>query len=216
MECGAVVLCGGRSSRMGLSKSMLPFGPEPMFRRVVRVLGQVVSEIVVAAAPGQELPELGSQVRVVRDRTEGRGPLEGLYVGLVGLPESVDAAYVTSCDVPLLVPAFVQRMFDLLGDHAIAVPCCGGRHYPLAAVYRRNLTGLIEPLLAAQRLRPLFLFDLVPTRRVTPEQLVDVDPTLMSLENLNRPSEYLDALRRAGFAPPPAVLTAFAGRQQDQ
>ena len=32
----AIVLCGGRSSRMGTPKALLPFGPELMLQRVVR------------------------------------------------------------------------------------------------------------------------------------------------------------------------------------
>ncbi len=53
-----VVLCGGKSTRMGVPKATLPFGPETMLQRVVRLLGTVVSPIVVVAARDQELPEL--------------------------------------------------------------------------------------------------------------------------------------------------------------
>src|SRR5881398_3639726 len=117
MTTGAIVLCGGRSTRMGTSKALLPFGPETMLQRVVRILQDVVSPIVAVAAVNQPLPTLPSDVIVTRDEEEGRGPLEGLRAGLKALPETVDSAYVTSCDVPLLVPDFVRLMIDLLGDH---------------------------------------------------------------------------------------------------
>src|SRR5437870_1311085 len=112
-EYAGIVLCGGRSSRMGSAKALLPFGPELMLQRVVRLMREVVQPIVVVAAPKQELPPLPSnEVTIVRDRREGRGPLEGLAVGLATLPASVTAAYVTSCDVPLLQPDFVRRMIE--------------------------------------------------------------------------------------------------------
>ena len=38
MSRGAIILCGGRSSRMGLPKLALPFGPELMLQRIVRLL----------------------------------------------------------------------------------------------------------------------------------------------------------------------------------
>src|SRR5215207_6961074 len=98
MTAGGIVLCGGKSTRMGTSKAMLPFGPETMLQRVVRLLGEVVSPIVVVAAPGQELPSLLSTVLIARDEREGNGPLEGLLAGLRALPETVDIAYATSCD----------------------------------------------------------------------------------------------------------------------
>ena len=65
-------------------------------------------------------------MQVVRDRHPDRGPLEGLATGLAALEPAIEAAYVTGCDVPLLVPAFVTRVMDLLGDRDCAVPCIDG------------------------------------------------------------------------------------------
>lgn len=213
MSRGAIILCGGRSSRMGLPKLALPFGPELMLQRIVRLLREACDPIVVVAAPGQELPKSPDDLIVTRDKREGRGPLEGLSAGLAALPEDVEAAYATSCDVPLLVPAFVRRMFELLGDHAAAVPVSGGFQHPLAAVYRPSVLEPIDRLLAADRLRPAFLFDSVATRRVTEAELRDVDPELNTLKNLNQPADYLAALAQAGFAAPADVAAKL--REQD-
>jgi molybdopterin-guanine dinucleotide biosynthesis protein A len=199
MNVGGIVLCGGKSTRMGTSKAMLPFGGETMLERVVRLLGEVVSPIVVVAAPGQELPTLSEAVTITRDEREAKGPLEGLRAGLKALPESVDAAYITSCDVPLLEPAFVRRLIDLLGENAIAVPETEGFPHPLSAIYRRGILPHVERLLAADRLRPVFLFEAVPTRRVQAAELIDVDPELRTLMNLNHREDYLAALAKAGF-----------------
>lgn len=199
---GGIVLCGGRSTRMGMAKASLPFGPETMLQRVVRLLGGVVSPIVVVAARDQELPPLPSDVIVTRDEREARGPLEGLRAGLKALPDTVAAAYVTSCDVPLLEPAFVQRMVDLLGRDDIAVMEIDGFTHPLSAVYRRATLPHVESLLAEDRLRPVFLFDAVRTRRVKPEEMVAVDPELRTLRNLNTPADYQAALADAGFEGP--------------
>ena len=196
---GGIVLAGGKSTRMGVAKATLPFGPETMLQRVVRLLGTVVSPIVVVGAGSQELPELPPAVIVTRDEREARGPLEGLCAGLKALPFEADAAYVTSCDVPLLVPAFVERMIDLLGDHDIAVMEIDGFTHPLSAVYRRTTLPQIESLLAADRLRPAFLFDAVHTRRVKPEDMTSADPQLHTLRNLNTREDYLAALAEAGL-----------------
>lgn len=197
MTTGGIVLCGGRSTRMGSPKALLPFGDETMLQRVVRLLGSVVSPLVVVAAPDQSLPELPAAVSVTRDEREGRGPLEGLRAGLKGLPATVDAAYVTSCDVPLLVPAFALRMIDLMGDADIAVMEIDGFPHPLSAVYRRSTLPHVEKLLAEDRLRPVFLFDAVKTRRVTPAEMTAVDPQLLTLRNLNTREDYEQALETA-------------------
>ena len=141
-----IVLCGGQSSRMGRPKAWLPFGNEVMLTRVVRLLGEVVTPLVVVAAPGQEVPALPAGVEVVRDPERGRGPLQGLAAGLEALQGRAQAAYLSSCDVPFLQPVFVRRLLDLLGDHAICVPRVGGYLHPLAAVYRLEVAAVAARL----------------------------------------------------------------------
>ena len=118
VHVGGIVLCGGSSNRMGRPKATLPFGPELMLPRVVRLLAEVVAPIVVVAAADQQLPDLPPDILVTRDERDGRGPLEGLRVGLTALASHVDAAFATSCDVPLLAPEFVRRMIAELGEHS--------------------------------------------------------------------------------------------------
>ena len=194
MILAGIILCGGQSKRMGRPKAWLPFGDELMLPRVVRLLSEVASPIVVVAAPDQDLPPVPPDITVVRDEERGRGPLQGLAAGLETLIGRADAAYVSSCDVPFLRPQFVRRMIELLGEASICVPKVGEHHHPLAAVYRVSVLPAVRQLLAQDRLRPFFLFEAEPTRVVLAEELAD-DPQLQSLRNLNTPEEYDAALR---------------------
>jgi molybdopterin-guanine dinucleotide biosynthesis protein A len=204
MHKGAIILCGGKSSRMGRDKATLPFGPELMLERVVRLVGQAVDldSVAVVAAPSQFVPELPSGVMIARDVHEYRGPLQGLATGLGALLTRADAVYATACDVPLLVPAFIDRMFELLGDYDIAVPIDGEHHHPLAAVYRPTVLAHVQRLFDAGRMRPRYLFDEVRTLEVPVDDLRDVDPQLSTLENLNSPGDYVAALTAAGLDVP--------------
>ena len=169
---GGIVLCGGRSSRMGQPKALLPVGNEVMLQRIVRLLSSVVEPIVVVASADQELPELdfpGCDIRIAHDPVAYRGPLAGLAVGLATLGTDVDAVYASACDAPLLQPAFVQAMIAALGEAEVAVPFDGHYHHPLAAVYRSSVLPMIEELLVADRLRPLFLYKLCHTIEVPTE-----------------------------------------------
>jgi molybdopterin-guanine dinucleotide biosynthesis protein A len=194
LRVGGVVLCGGRSRRMGRSKAWLPFGGEVMLARVVRLLGEVVAPAIVVAGPGQDVPPLPAGVEVVRDPEPDRGPLQGLAAGLEAMRGRAEAAYLSSCDVPFLRPAFVRRLIDLLGDHWACVPRVEGFLHPLAAVYRLEVAAVAARLLSEDRLRPTFLFDLVPTRVVSAEEVAAVDPSFESLRNLNTPEQYQEAL----------------------
>ena len=206
---------------MGRAKALLPVGDEVMLQRVVRRLASVANPVVVVAAADQELPNLSEEwfdalrtatgrsfaerkattvaapsIRIARDPVEYRGPLAGLAVGMTQLRGEVDIVYASACDAPLLRPAFVRAMIDALGDAEIAVPFDGRYHHPLAAVYRLSVLPVIEELLAADRLRPVFLFEKCRTREVPLDQLRPVDPLLDSLCNTNTPEEYEQALAR--------------------
>jgi molybdopterin-guanine dinucleotide biosynthesis protein A len=194
MNVGGIVLCGGESSRMGRPKAWLPFAGELMLPRVVRILREVVNPVVVVAAPGQDVPPLPPDVTIVRDGEKGRGPLQGLAGGLAALAGQVDAAYLSSCDVPFLQPAFVRRLIGRLGKDAICVPRVDGQDHPLAAVYVRGVGEVVDHLLRENRLRLSALLHMVPTRFVEASEFADVDPKLQSLRNLNTPEEYEKAL----------------------
>jgi molybdenum cofactor guanylyltransferase len=73
-----------------------------------------------------------------------------------------------------------------------------GFTHPLSAVYRTATLRHIEDLLAQNRLRPVFLFDAVKTRRVRPDEIT-ADPDLRTLRNLNTRDDYERALVEAGL-----------------
>jgi len=157
------------------------------------------ARIVVVAAAGQELPPLPAEVKIARDAHDAQGPLEGLACGFAALANTCDAVYATGCDVPLLVPAFIEQMFKLLGDHDIAVPKDGKFHHPLAAVYRTSVLAEVRQLLDAERRRPFFLFERCRTLEVPVENIRLADAELASLANCNTPGDYRQALKQAGY-----------------
>lgn len=198
-EFGSVVLCGGKSSRMGRPKHRLPFGNETMLQRVVRILRDEVGSVAVVAAPQQDVPELPEDVFVTRDEAEGMGPLGGIAAGLTAQHSRVEAVYVSSCDAPFLQPAFVRRMLELLGEHDVAIPHDGDYYHPLAAVYRTALADQARNLLAEGQRRPRMLLERCRTRVVASEELRRIDPELRSLCNTNTPEQYEAALAEAGL-----------------
>ncbi len=199
MSPAAVVLCGGESRRMGVPKAWLPFGPERLLQRVVRLVGAVARPIVVVAAPGQELPELPADVPIVRDPIAGRGPLQGLAAGLAALPNPNELVYATGTDVPFLEPRWIIRLAELIGDHDLAMPDIGGEYHPLAALYRKAaVLPVIEGMLNQDHLKLKAIIERVRARVVDEREMLPVDPRLGTLRNLNHPEDYERALRDAG------------------
>ena len=205
MNRGAIVLCGGKSTRMGSPKALLPFGEEKMLQRVVRLVSEIVphEQIVVVSAPGQELPSLPAAVRLAEDKRADRGPLEGLAAGLEAITPKTEIVYATSCDVPLLQPAFIEYLFQQIGNHDLVIPQEESFYHPLAACYRTSVLPSIHELLAADRLRPFYLLEKLDSIAIPIDQLRIADPELVSLNNLNTPTQYLAALAAAGFSVSP-------------
>jgi len=200
MNRGAIILCGGRSLRMGRDKALLPFGPqETLLQRVVRIVSAMIppERIVCVAAARQELPTLPAAVRVVRDTVPDCGPLAGLALGLAALEGKVDGAFACGCDTPLLKKEFVERLFELLGDHEAAVPRENGQLHPLPAVYRTNLLSCVRSLLTSGERSLVALLATCDARFIDRAEFRDVDLSLSSLQNCNTSEEYDQALTLA-------------------
>lgn len=199
MPSSAIVLCGGQSSRMGRAKAWLPWRGRPVLAHVVRVLREVVDDVVVVAAGDQDVPAV--EARIVRDREPGLGPLAGIAVGLAHAEGKL--AYVTATDAPHLTAAFVR---SLLGFGSAAAPEIDGIVQTLSAVYPTDAAVTADAVLAAGRRRPLDLLGAVDFRRVAADEL----PDLQSILGFNTPDAYLAAVRRA--EPGAEAVLELAGR----
>lgn len=214
-DTAGIVLAGGMSSRMGSPKAALEWHGSTLLRRVTGIVGRALGgPIVVVRAPGQELPPLAADVEVVEDAREGRGPLQGLAAGLAAIEGRAGAAYVSSTDVPLVHPAFVRAVAAALDETVdVALPTVHGYPQPLAAAYRVTLRPLVDELLATDRLRPAFLFELCRVRRLDEQALLadrrvaEADPDLLSVLNVNEPAD----IEAARARPVPAVTVERFG-----
>ena len=204
-HAAAIVLAGGRSSRMGSPKAGLEWHGSTLLRRVTGLVARVVDgPVVVVRAPDQALPELDATIEFAADAREGRGPLQGL----AAIGDRAAVAYVSSTDVPLLHPAFVRRVISAFNDDVdVVLPEIGGYRQPLAAAYRVDLLEQVEELVAADRLKPAFLFERCRVLRMSDAEMLSdgalarLDPDLESVSNLNEPPDYA----RARALPAPEI-----------
>lgn len=188
----AIILAGGRSSRMGQPKALLPFDDEPLIVHIVRTLQRLFAEVVVVAAPGQDLPSM--PVKMVRDDVAYQGPVGGIYYGLTAA--GGDVGFVTSCDSAFLNAGLISHLVSGITDYDVVVPHWRGRFQPLHAVYRRSVLPLLERQLARGEMRPVYLFEKVRTRRIDEDEIRRFDPEGFSFFNMNTPEDYAEALRR--------------------
>ena len=213
----AIVLAGGRSTRMGRPKATLEWHGSTLVRRAVGLVARAVDgPVVVVRAAGQQLPALPPGTQIAEDAAQARGPLQGIAAGLHAIGARAQVAFVTGVDAPLLHPAFVAHVLaSLRPEDDVALPEAHGFAHPLAAAYRIvTVRPLIDALLAHDRLGTKPLFERCRVRRLDAAALLAdpavaaLDPQLASLENLNEPAEY-EAARRL---PAPEVDVDGRGR----
>ncbi len=191
-DATAVVLAGGKSSRMGRPKSLLLFDGEPLIVHIVRALNQMFAETVIVAAPEQELPDLPAIL--VRDEVAYQGPVGGIHYGLKAASGKI--CFVTSCDVPFLNAALISHLTSRIANHDVVVPYWENRFQPLHAAYRTSVLSLLQEQLDRGELRPVYLFDKVRTRRIGEDEIRRFDPEGLSFFNMNTLDDYGQALQR--------------------
>ena len=192
MSLSSIILVGGRSSRMGSPKALLPFDGEPLIVHLVRRLSPMFDEVIVVAAPEQVLPQLAATV--VRDEVAYQGPVGGVSYGLRAA--AGEFAFVTSCDSAFLRKAVVSYLLSLKDSADAVVPCWDGRVQPLLAVYRRSILPQFEAQIASGELRAAAVLDKVRTRMVDEDEMRALDPEGLSFFNMNTPLDYQNALAR--------------------
>jgi molybdopterin-guanine dinucleotide biosynthesis protein A len=181
-----IVLCGGRSSRMGRDKATLPLDGVPMAARVAAALaGAGADPIVCAGGDPGALGALG--LVVVPDREPGAGPLAGLVSALDALH---DAPVVVSapCDLAWLDAGVAAALLAALAADpraAVAVPRWDdGRIEPLCAAWRPALAR--GPLAAALEGGIRAVRDVLAAMPVV---AVRAEPFAAALRNVNRPAD---------------------------
>lgn len=130
MRCSAVLLAGGKSSRMGCDKAFLEIAGEPLWRRQLETLRRLSPEQLMVSGPAREE---WSEYEIVADEIADAGPLAGVASALrqCATPRLV----VLAVDLPKMTASFLQSLLHLCGDHQGAVPRTANRFEPLAAVY---------------------------------------------------------------------------------
>jgi molybdenum cofactor guanylyltransferase len=189
-----IVLAGGASSRMGQPKALLPFGPETLIERVVRRLAAGSSEIVVVSGPHVRLPPLPDEVRVVADEVPLQGPVAGIRYGLMAA--RTELGFVCGCDHPFVEPALGRLLAERTGDRDGAIVVSKGVPQPLLAVYRKRVATIAATMLASGERRAVRLGEHARLVQLSDEDLFAVDPSGLSLLDVDTPQAYRDALAR--------------------
>jgi molybdopterin-guanine dinucleotide biosynthesis protein A len=188
-----VILAGGKSSRIGTDKALLKIGKKTIIEQEISGIKNILEEIIVVVA--EDKGQYNTlEARVVQDIIPSKGPLGGVYTGLVNSSSFYNL--ILACDMPFLQPNLVRHLLDRAGNYDAVVPECGGRLQPLCAVYSRNCIEPIRKEISRNNLKITDFLRNVKTNIITEKEVRSLDPEGLSFVNINTASDYQRLKRR--------------------
>jgi molybdopterin-guanine dinucleotide biosynthesis protein A len=175
----AVIVAGGKSSRMLKDKALLPFGDcsslaEFQYKR----LKQLFSEVYISSKENK----FDFEVNIIKDVNKVSSPL----VALISIFDTLDCdeIFILSVDSPFVSKEIILKLYESSTESAdIIVAESKEGVEPLCAIYRRSFLAEAKRALTKEKHRLQSLFDDLKIRKV----LIDNTDCFM---NLNYPEEY--------------------------
>ena len=190
-----VILSGGQSSRMGQNKSLMMLGERRLIDRVVDVLCEVFTDLMIVTNAPDVYADLG--LSMVGDVFPHKGSLGGIYSAIHHV--STPYCFVVACDMPFLNAALMRYMMSQMTDYDVVMPDIEGNMQPLHAIYSKACLTPIQQRLVAGRLKIVGFLSDVRVRTVTTDEVQHFDPQLLAFQNLNTPEEFHMAVERLGL-----------------
>jgi FdhD protein len=198
MICGVagVILAGGKSSRMGSNKALLPFRGGLFIEAIHRHLAELFPEMILVTNTPEQYQ--GIPCRKVADLFPGMGALAGLHAGLAA--SSAPAIFAVACDMPFLNTGLIRYLVQRRNEGEVILPHGPGGAEPLHAVYGKGCLAAMEQTLSSGERRIAAFFDQISLCRVTTGEVSRFDPGFRSFDNINTPVDYYH-LRAAESCP---------------
>jgi len=180
----SIILAGGKSSRLGRDKALQVICGKSLIQWVVDRVAILSTEIVIATAHGEVIPcSSAVRIKTVADIYPGKGPLMGIYSGLIAASSS--RAIVVGCDTPFLNVSLLEYMTQICSTFDVIVPWTKNKVEPLCAVYSKNCLAPIQESLEQNELGISRLFGMVKVKYVEEDEINSFDPEHLSFFNIN-------------------------------
>jgi molybdenum cofactor guanylyltransferase len=147
MDCTAIILAGGKSTRIGSEKGMVKFKGTPMISHVIKTVEKLNIPIIIISSNS-----IYEQFKytIYADLIPNKGPLGGIYTGLHY--SQTQKNIVISCDAPLVSESILNWLLNASKNSDITVPKVEERIYPLIGIYSKQILPEIKDSLDKNQL----------------------------------------------------------------
>lgn len=177
----AIILSGGNNRRILRNKAFLQIGQKTIIEREIEILSTLFTRIIVVTNTLESHKHL--KVSLVSDLFPGKGPLGGIYSGLMASGDKHN--FVVGCDLPFLNAGLISYMIEVKNDRDLVVVKLNGFVEPLHAIYSRHCLIPIRRQLDRNELRIQSFFGEVKVRYVRKSEIKRYDPKGIAFFNVN-------------------------------
>lgn len=183
-----VIQAGGRSSRMGRDKGLVPLGNKAMVEWVIDTVSDLADDVVITTNNKHAYLQFG--LRMVSDKNPGAGALHGFETAFSAVMG--EYVLVLACDMPFVNKSLLQyeieQAFTTGAD--IIVPQWEGRFQPMHAVYRLDTCKeAVANALEAGHKKVISFYEELRCLTLLPDKIREYSPTGRSFRNINTPEE---------------------------
>ncbi|WP_099158306.1 molybdenum cofactor guanylyltransferase [Virgibacillus ndiopensis] len=187
-SCG-VILSGGKSSRMGKTKSLLPLHNKSVIEHIALELSKFVDDLVVATNEPAKYTFLG--LPMFTDRYTNKGPLAGIETGIYHT--NADFYFFAACDMPFINQQVYNFLVDQLKDFDAVIPVYENTMHPLTGIYKRSVLPNIQQQLDRDDRKVKKLFDYINVNYVSHYDTISDEILQRHFFNMNYPAQYEQA-----------------------
>ncbi len=185
-----IVLCGGKSVRMGKDKAMIEIMGKPMVEHVIDHIKPICSRILISTND-DTYKYLGHQI--VPDEWLDLGPAAGILSGLYR--SETFQNLVISCDLPMASTSLAEKLFEYSHDSEITIPRINTHMQPLFGYYDVVIRDRFKEFLMSGEKSMQFIIQYFNLRIITQEMLPGINLE-RELYNINSPDD-LDMLKNS-------------------
>ena len=193
-KMSAVILCGGKSRRMGTDKAMLKAEGTPNAVRLLRALSgedSPCTDVWLSIGTGVSYPAIEAQK--VSDRLPGCGPMGGLEAALTVCRE--EYLFVTPVDTPFADAQMARELMTYMADasrqrDAVLVVDGGGRLQTLLGIYHKRVLPALTQRLADGSKEKLRMRDLLRELDVVYVKAQELTDGIRKSTSCNTPQEW--------------------------
>ena len=180
----AIILAGGKNTRMGMKKAFIHIKGNPIIDRAITILKDFFSEVIIIANTPEDFSNY--DLEVFPDLIPEKGSLGGLYTGLVAMRS--ERGFVLACDMPYINKSLIRYMMDQQG-YDIVVPKIDNLYEPLFAFYSKKCAAFARKNIAQHNLKITDIYANLNVKEIHEDVIKKYDKDMRSFININTPED---------------------------